>query len=75
MTILPIFCVNIAFFQNFDHFFTLCCFYWDPKGAVNVGVLEDLVLKDNHGHFGDDPRYISAKIEPESEKIKIFVFF
>ena len=42
---------------------------------MNVGVLEDLVLKDNHGHFGDDPRYISAKIEPESEKIKIFVFF
>ena len=74
MTILPNFCLNITFFQISGHFFTLCCFFWNAKGAVKVGVLEDLVLLDNHGHFGDDPCHILANIEPESEKIKFLCF-
>ena len=38
-------------------------------------MLEDVVLMNNHGRFGDDSWYIWAEIEPESEKIKNLVFF
>ena len=47
----------------------------NANGASKVCGVEDLGLVDNHGHFGGEPQSILAKIETESEKNKIFVFF
>ena len=74
-TILSNFRQNIAFFEILAIFSTLFRFFLNANGASKVCGVEDIGLVDNHGHFGGEPQSILAKIETESEKIKIFVFF
>ena len=74
-TILSNFRQNIAFFEILAIFSTFFRFFLNANGASKVCGVEDIGLVDNHGHFGGEPQSILAKIETESGKIKIFVFF